>query len=701
MDLLIVESPAKAKTIGRFLEKNVCVEACMGHVRDLPRSKLGVDVKDDFKPTYVKISGRSKTIKMLKEKAAKAEKIYLGADHDREGEAICWHLKEMLGKKNGFYRVAFNEITPDSIRDAFESPGSIDLCKVNAQQARRILDRLVGYMVSPVLWKKVRKGASAGRVQSVALRLICEREVKIEAFTPEEYWSVTAEFKKGSGEKFNAKLEKIGKAKANIPDEKKAQSIVQELKGADFVVNGVEQKKGHKAPPPPFTTSTLQQEASRLLGYRAARTMRVAQQLYEGLDVGKGDPAGLITYMRTDSVRVSKEAQNKSLRFIHDRFGADFVPDEAQKYKSKKGAQEAHEAIRPTDVEMEPAKVREHLTDDQFKLYGLIWCRFMASQCKPALLNRTKVSVTAGKFEFSARGVEILFPGFIVVYSQVSSGRQGMGGKEVILPSLKEGEALDLAALSPKQHFTKPPARYSEGTLVKALEEKGIGRPSTYAPIINTIQERFYVERESGRLVPTKLGIMVNKLLVKNLGDYFNVEFTAEMESSLDKVEDGKLDWVQLIRDFYQPFESSVEDAGKNMENVKKELLEETDEVCDKCGGKMVIRWGRYGKFLSCINFPECKHSRPYVLETGVNCPETACDGKVVKKKSKRGRTFYGCSKYPDCKFVSWYKPVPVKCEKCGADFLVEKKGKSGQILQCIQCDYDRICSEVHNLSGS
>lgn len=702
MDLVIVESPAKARTIGKFLGKNFCVEACMGHVRDLPRKKLGVDVRHDFKPTYVPVPGRGKVIKMLREKSKRMGKVYLGADHDREGEAICWHLKEILGMENGVYRIVFNEITADSIREALKNPGSIDLRKVNAQQARRILDRLVGYKVSPLLWRKVRRGLSAGRVQSVALRLICEREDEIKSFIPEEYWSITAELEKESGEKFSAILAKIGKVKAKIPVQKKAQLTVEELKREEFVVKSVKEAEEYKTPPPPFITSSLQQEASRMLGFTARRTMRIAQQLYEGLDIGEEGTTGLITYMRTDSVRLSREAQGRCLKFIHERFGAEFALEKPRNYRSKKGAQEAHEAIRPTEVWREPDKIKNSLTPDQLKLYGLIWRKFVASQSKPACFKRTHVRIDAGRFEFSANGSQVLFLGFLVVYSKgPASSRQAAGEKQVKLPHLGEGEILKLVKLLPEQHFTKSPARYSEGTLVKVLEEKGIGRPSTYAPIIGTIQERGYVERKERRLFPTELGMMVNKLLVANLGDYFDVKFTAQMEIDLDKIEEGEIDWIRVVRDFYQPFEVSIERAKENMEDLREKLVEETDEVCDKCGGKMVIRFGRYGKFVACGNFPGCRNTRALLVETGMNCPLADCGGKIIQRKTKRGRPFYGCSKYPGCKFVSWYKPVAVGCEKCGASFLVEKRTKSGQTLQCIQsgCDYERVYTEVHDVS--
>ena len=524
-------------------------------------------------------------------------------------------------------------------------------------------------------------------MQSVALRLICEREEEIKSFTPEEYWSITAELEQEEREKFCGKLAKIGKSKPEIPNQKKSDEILGDLSGKSFVVQSVEKKEEHKNPSPPFTTSSMQQEASRAFGFRAARTMRTAQQLYEGLDVGKEGTTGLITYMRTDSVRVSEEARQSCLKFIREKFGDEFVPEKLRKYKSRKGAQEAHEAIRPTDVRREPHLLKDYLSSDQLKLYTLIWRRFLASQCKSAIIDVTSVKINAGEYEFHASGSKIHFRGFLAVYPE------GTDEKRRELPSLTEGEQLKLLRLIPEQHFTKPPPRYSEGTLVKALEEKGIGRPSTYAPIISRIQERDYVSRENGRLFPTELGMIVMKLLIANFEEYFNVAFTAEMETHLDKVEEGELSWEKVVQDFYQPFENSVEKAKLHMENVKKKLEEETGETCEKCGGKIVIRWGRYGKFLACSNFPECKNARPLIVETGVKCPLENCNGNIVVRRSKRRRIFYGCSRYPDCKFVSWYKPVPVKCEKCGADFLVEKRKGGEQVLECIQegCDYSRI----------
>jgi DNA topoisomerase-1 len=685
MNLVIVESPAKARTIGKFLGGNYAVEACMGHVRDLPAKRLGVDVSNDFTPTYVIVSGRDKVVKSLRQKTRKMERVYIGTDNDREGEAISWHLKEALDLENGPIRIIFNEITEPSIRKALESPQDISFRKVDAQQARRILDRLVGYMVSPLLWKKVRRGASAGRVQSVALRLICEREDEIKSFVPEEYWTIEAELEQEKGEKFNAKLEKIGKAKAEISKQDEAQKILNDLEGKAFIVESVETKKEERKPLPPLTTSSLQQEASKTFRFRAARTMRIAQQLYEGLDIGKEGTTGLITYMRTDSVRVSEEAQRKSIKFIREKFGGEFVPEKGRKYRSKKGAQEAHEAIRPTDVRREPTSLKDILTDEQMKLYSLIWRRFLASQCKNAVIDAALARIGAGKYEFRASGMKIRFAGFLIVFEDSDEKRKQ-------LPHLSEGETLKLLCIAPQQHFTKPPPRYSEGTLVKALEEKGIGRPSTYAPIISTIQQRDYVGREKSRLFPTNLGVMVNKLLVKNFEDYFNVRFTAGMEAQLDRVEEGKLGWVEVVRDFYKPFELSVQKAAKHMENVKKDLEEETDETCEKCGGRMVIRWGRYGRFLACSNFPKCKNSRRLIVETGVECPRANCGGKVIEKKSKKGRIFYGCSSYPECDFASWLKPRPVKCEKCGAKFLVEKRKGGVETLECVQegCHYKR-----------
>ena len=685
MNLIIVESPAKARTISKFLGKNYAVEACMGHIRDLPKGKLGVDTKHDFSPTYVAVPKQKKVIRELKKKTGKAQKVYLGTDNDREGESISWHLKEILELKNEPIRIIFNEITHPAIQQALKNPHEICASKVNAQQARRILDRLVGYKVSPILWKKVRKGLSAGRVQSVAVRLICEREEEINSFVPEEYWIISTDLKQEEGKEFRAKLEKIGKEKAKISSEIAAQTVLRDLEGKPFTVKSIEKKEGKRCPPAPFTTSSLQQEAYRILRFRIARTMRIAQQLYEGLDIGKEETTGLITYMRTDSVQISKEARQECAGFIREKFGAEYAPQKARQYKSKKGAQEAHEAIRPTDVRKEPLLIKDYLTTEQFRLYSLIWHRFIASQCKNAAIATTLVKIAAGKYEFHVKGIEIRFPGFLAVLKSKAE-------KKEELPALKKGEVLKLIKIFSEQHFTKPPARYTEGTLVKLLEEKGIGRPSTYAPTINTIQKREYIERENGRLLPTKLGIIVNGLLVKNFESYFNVKFTAEMETDLDKIEEGKLDWVQVLHNFYEPFETSIEEAQKHIESLKKSLEEETDKICQKCGGKMVIKWGRYGRFLACSNFPKCKNSQTLIVETGVKCPRPECGGKIIEKKSKRGRIFYGCSNYPNCDYASWGKPVPVKCEKCGADFLIEKRKGGSKILVCAHegCDYSR-----------
>lgn len=701
MNLLIVESPAKVRTIKKFLGRNFAVEACMGHVRDLPKTKLGVDVEDEFEPAYVNIRAKTKIINKLKTRSKKKENIYLGADDDREGEAICWHLKEALGLKNNVHRIRFNEITSGAVKKAINNPGSINVDKLNAQQARRILDRLVGYMVSPVLWKKVMKGLSAGRVQSVAVRLICEREAEIQSFVPQEYWSVNALLESGSGERFYAKLVRTGRKKVELNNSDEANKVGNEIKKAKFVVSRIEHRREHKMPRPPLTTSYLQQEAAAKLGFGAGRTMRIAQQLYEGLDIGKSGTMGLITYMRTDSVRISKDARRSCAGYIKRKYGNDFVPESPRVFKNKKGAQGAHEAIRPTDVKIEPEQLSSFLTADQMKIYKIIWQRFVASQCRKAILQRTKITIKAGRFVLVAGGIKVIFPGFLKIGSQhdTSTDEKKNNGQSKI-PNVKEGDILSLIELLKEQHFTKPPPRYSEGTLVKVLEEKGIGRPSTYAPTIATVIARGYVSRNRRQLLPTKLGGIVNNLLVEHMGRYFSVEFTAGMEDKLDRIEAGKAKWKNIIREFYGPFSQSVVKAGNEMQNVKELLIEETDEICEKCGSKMIIRQGRFGRFKACSNFPKCKNTKPVVINTGVSCPESGCDGSIIERRTKRGRVFYGCSKYPECKFSTWDKPSAEKCKKCGG-FLVEKSRGGDKILKCTQpeCDYEKSYSEVSGVS--
>ena len=697
--LVIVESPAKARTINKFLGSNFEVKSCSGHVRDLPKSKFGVDVKNNFQPEYVTVPGRTKVIKEIKKKAKEADRILLAPDPDREGEAIAWHLAELLPKKGSIYRIVFHEITRGAIQEAVKNPGRIDLNKVNAQQARRILDRIVGYKLSPLLWRKVGRGLSAGRVQSVAVRLICEREIEIDAFVPEEYWSVTAKLrgKKTDGKQFEAKLEKIDSRKAKIASEEQAKKIVDELRKEDFFVKDIKTKDQKRYPSPPFTTSYLQQEASRKLHFSASKTMRIAQQLYEGLEVGEEGSIGLITYMRTDSIRIASEAQGEASTYIKEKFGANFAPPTPPRYKSKKGAQEAHESVRPTSIYREPERVKAFLTPEQYRLYRLIWTRFLSSQMKPAMLKITTADIEAGKFLLRAAGLEIKFKGFMAVYvesrEETPEGenreeKESKDGKEKILPALEIGEKLTLLELLPEQHFTKPPPRFSEAILVKALEEEGIGRPSTYAPIIQVIQSRRYVEKLKGRFFSTELGRTVTDLLVAHFPKVLDVKFTANMEQGLDEVEEGRVDWVKLLRDFYQPFKLTLVKATREMKKVKRPERV-TDEKCPQCGGVMVEKDGRYGRFLSCRNFPKCKHAQP--VTTGVQCPEAGCNGQIVERRSKKGRTFFSCNRYPDCKFSLWDKPVQKECPDCGAKFLVERRGRAGQVsYQCAdkECGY-------------
>ncbi len=714
--LVIVESPAKARTIGKFLGGGYRVRASVGHVRDLLKSQLSVDVEHDFEPKYRVPDDKRDIVKDLTSMAKGADEVFLATDPDREGEAIAWHLMEAAKiDPQKIQRVEFHEITRSAIMDAFSRPRTINMHLVDAQQARRILDRLVGYKISPILWDKVRSRLSAGRVQTVALRLIVEREREIQAFIPEEYWSLEAELAKimpkgvkGKPPSFRARLVRIGSEKADLKNEADARAIVDALQGATYTVAKVERKERRRYPSPPFTTSTLQQEASRRLGFGAKKTMTVAQQLYEGIDVGAGGTVGLITYMRTDSVNVSRQAQEEARQFVTRRYGEGYLPAEPPHYKTRtKGAQEAHEAIRPTSVFREPATVREHLTRDQFRLYELIWKRFVASQMIPALLDVTTVDVTAPArytttdekthkprveervATFRATGSVIKFEGFLAVY-EVSREKEDAPeeGEGTILPPLSVDEVLNLLRLIPEQHFTEPPPRYTEATLVKALEEHGIGRPSTYAPIITTIQQRGYVEREDRRLIPTELGFIVCDLLVENFPDVFDVGFTAEMERRLDEIADGEQTWAPVVREFYEPFAQRVAAAEARIDKVDL-APEETGEVCEKCGRPMVVKFGRFGKFIACSGFPECRNTQPYLEKIGVHCPQ--CGGELVEKRSKRGRVFYGCSNYPACNFASWQRPLPQPCPNCGG--LLTQQGRNR--AKCSQCgqtvDMDRL----------
>lgn len=676
--LVIVESPAKAKTIGKFLGKKYIVKASMGHVRDLPKSQFGVNVKEGFAPKYITIRGKGDTIKDLKNAVKKADQVLIASDPDREGEAIAWHLQNILDiSAEKPCRIEFNEITKQAIQNAARNPRLIDFNRVNAQQARRILDRLVGYNLSPLLWRKIKKGLSAGRVQSVAVRLICDREAEIQAFESEEYWTLSGLFVKTGWAPFEGRLLKCKNKNIEITNEKDMQEVLDELKGAHYIVSKIVRKEKTRRPAPPFTTSTLQQEAYRKLNFTARKTMMVAQQLYEGLDLGKEGTSGLVTYIRTDSTRVSSSAKEEAQKYITERFGAQYVGRAPAAAKGKGKIQDAHEAIRPTAIQREPDQIKGHLTNDQYKLYKLIWSRFLASQMSQAVYDTTSVDISAGVYIFRATGSVIVFPGFIKVYTE--SRDNGDKDEEGLLPELKEDEEVEARSLTPKQNFTQPPPRYTEATLVKMLEEKGIGRPSTYAPIIETIIKRAYVVREKKQFYPTELGDIVVAMLKNHFHDIIDVQFTAGLEEKLDKIEEGEQDWVQVLDNFYQPFSRTLEKADEEIGHVKVPD-EVTEEVCEQCGRNLVIKIGRYGKFLACPGFPECRNTKPLLEPVGVNCPR--CEGELVARRSKKGRKFFGCSRFPECDFVTWDQPAKVKCPNCG-DLMVEKKrsGKSSYLL--------------------
>lgn len=673
--LIIVESPAKAKTLKKFLGRKYAVEATMGHLIDLPKSKLGVEIEDNFAPRYITIRGKGKILANLKKKAKSSQEVYLATDPDREGEAISWHLSNALAIPNENCRVAFNEITKEAVLGALKNPRPVDLDLVNAQQARRILDRLVGYQISPILWQKVRKGLSAGRVQTVAVRIICEREEEIEAFVPEEYWSLEGIFKGKEGT-FIAQLHRIDSKKARIANEAEAQKHYDLIKATNFLIEKIKQRKRKRNPAPPFTTSTLQQEAIRQLGYTARKTMFIAQQLYEGIDVGSSGSTGLITYMRTDSVRVAASALEAVRDYIQGEFGNKYLPDQARYFKKKGRSQDAHEAIRPTNPSLTPQELTKHLNKDQLSLYRLIWQRFVASQMAAAEYDGLTVDIAGDRYLFRTAGSRLTFPGFLKVLSHKP--------EDNILPRLTEKEAVSLEELKKEQHFTKAPPRYTEGTLVKTLEEKGIGRPSTYAPIVATIQQRGYVIMEEGRFKPTELGLIVNELLIEHFPEIAEIEFTALVESGLDRVEEGELDWVMLLGEFYESFARRLEEAKKNMKTVELKE-EETNIECAKCGRKMVVKYGRFGKFLACPGYPDCKYTLSYSLINDIDCIKCD-DGKIVERRTKKGRVFYGCTNFPACDFMIWQKPTKEKCPICGA-FLVEKRSKAGVVKSCARED--------------
>lgn len=696
--LVIVESPAKARTVGRFLGRGYKVKASVGHVRDLLRSKLSVDVENNFEPRYRVPNEKRPIVKELKKLAKTAEEVYLATDLDREGEAIAWHLMEAAEiEPKTARRVVFHEITKSAIDEAFSSPREINMDLVNAQQGRRILDRLVGYGISPILWEKVRGRLSAGRVQSVALRLVVEREREIDAFEPEEYWSIEAELKpEGLKTTFVAKLSRIDGEKPSLPDEETVNPILADMESAAYSIKKVKRGTRRRKPPTPFITSTLQQDASRRLGFTAKRTMAVAQSLYEGMDVGKGESTGLITYMRTDSTHIAASAVADARKYISDCFGEKYLPKAAPKHKTKvKGAQEAHEAIRPTAVMRSPEAVKGYLNSGQYKLYRLIWQRFVASQMAAAIYATLRVEVLARsdthQYLLRASGSAIKFPGFLAIYRDKRNLNQKKEEKKEdtdIPTGIKEGQTQELVRLIPEQHFTQPPPRFSEASLVQTLEENGIGRPSTYAPTLSTIQARGYVERVDKRLVPTETGELVNDLLVKHFPNVVDFGFTARMEASLDEVALGKDEWVNIIRDFYGPFSKKLEKAKKEIPTTKKGP-EPIGRDCPKCGHDLVIRYGRYGKFISCSNFPKCRYTEPWLEKIGVTCPDDG--GDVVRRKTRKGRVFYGCANYPECEFTSWKRPIPEPCPNCQGVLVVSNKKE----VKCLKCEETFLLDQV------
>ena len=678
--LVIVESPSKAKTIGKFLGRSYKVVASLGHVRDLPKSRMGVDIENDYQPDYISIRGKGDVIKELRKDAKNAKAVYLASDPDREGEAIAWHVSNILklddSEKN---RVTFNEITKDAVKEAFNEPRTINMDLVDAQQARRVLDRLVGYSISPILWKKVKKGLSAGRVQSVALNLIIQRENEIRNFKPEEYWTIDAEFKHNR-EKFKAAFFGENGKKVSLKNNDDVQRILGKLdKNKEFAITKVTKRERKRQPQPPFTTSTMQQDANRRLNFRTRKTMMTAQMLYEGIDIKQGAPVGLITYMRTDSTRIASIAKHEVSKFIHEEYGGEYAAVKPIKGKLPEGAQDAHEAIRPTSVFRTPAKMKPYLTNDQYKLYSLIWSRFVASQMTPEVIDTMNVNLQQNNVDFRASGSKVKFAGFTKVYKR---GKE----KDNLLPELKEGDNAQMTSDAPAQHFTQPPARYTEAALIKKLEEDGVGRPSTYAPTLDTIQRRYYVRLVSRHFEPTELGEIVNTIIEKQFPDIVNAKFTADVEDKLDQIEEGKQNWVRVVDSFYQPFSKEVSTAESEVAKIEmKDELAGMD--CDICGAPMVVKMGRYGKFYACSRFPECRNTKAIVKDTGITCPKCG-QGTVVERKSKKNRVFYGCSRYPDCDFVSWDKPIGRNCPKDGY-FLVEKKIKGGTQVVCPNGDYE------------
>lgn len=685
-NLIIVESPTKVKTIKKFLGSKYKVEATMGHIRDLPKSRLGIDTENNFEPKYITIRGKGQILDKLKKEAKNSDKIFLATDPDREGEAISWHLLEPLNiKEDEACRIEFNEITKSAVQSAIKNPRKIDMDLVNAQQARRILDRLVGYKISPLLWKKVKKGLSAGRVQSVAVKLICDRENEIKSFIPKEYWNLIAKlYPEKSKKKIDAKFYGKNDKKIEVGSEKEMKEILNGLEGKEYKVTKIKKGEKKKNSPYPFTTSSLQIDAYKKLGFSTKKTMVIAQQLYEGISIKGEGNVGLVSYIRTDSTRISEEAKNDAKRVIFEKFGEKYYKRSFTQNKPGKKVQDAHEGIRPTSSIRYPDLIADSLTKDQSKLYHLIWNRFIASQMQPALYDTIAIDILADNYNFKASGSVLIFPGFLSLYKEEKDEKEEI----ITLPEVKEGEILKLKELIPSQHFTEPPIRYTEATLVKTLEEKGIGRPSTYAPTVSTILARGYVIKEKRFFLPTELGETVTQLLVEHFGDIVNVQFTANMENELDNIAEGEKEWVNLIKDFYLPFEEILIKAEKIIGKIKIED-EVSDEICEYCGRNMVIKMGRFGKFLACPGFPECKNTKPILKSTGIKCPK--CDGELIIRKTKKGRKFYGCSNYPKCDFVTWDEPTKEKCPKCGSILLKKGKGKNID-YKCIneKCDFKK-----------
>lgn len=680
--LVIVESPAKAKTIEKYLGRKYMVRASMGHLRDLPKSQFGIDVDHDFAPKYINIRGKGALIKALKKDAKNADKIYLASDPDREGEAIAWHLAFILGLDPAEdCRIVFNEITKPAIQEAVKHPRSINLDQVDAQQARRMLDRIVGYKLSPLLWRKVRKGLSAGRVQSVTVKLICDREKEIQAFESVEYWTVGLKLRKAKSAMFDAELTQVDGKKLDLHNEQETAALTQDLKQQEMVVRGVKKSERKRRPSAPFTTSSLQQDAARKLGFTSRKTMMLAQQLYEGIELGHHGAAGLITYMRTDSTRISDLAQDDARAFIRDQFGEPYLPAKPNVYAAGKKAQDAHEAIRPTNIGLTPEQLAKYLNKDQLKLYTLIWQRFAASQMTPAVYDTMSIAIQAGaRYLVRAAGSKLKFAGFTAVYAGADTSKKE---KDVLLPDLAEGDVLTLARILPQQHFTEPPPRYNDASLVKTLEEKEIGRPSTYAPIIETIQARGYVQRIDKHFQPTELGFVVVDMLEEYFKNIVDVTFTANLENELDEIAEGKVEKNELLREFYGPFEDTLEKADEAIGHVELPV-EVSDVKCELCGRMMVVKQGRFGKFLACPGFPECRNTKPLLIDTGVKCPK--CGGAIVERKTRRGRSFYGCRNYPDCDYTTWDQPQKETCPKCGA-FLLKHHYKNGRAL--LYCSND------------